>query len=619
MKYMPRRAQLHTTRGGCQSAASYGGMTMKLTLLSGAAMAAALVAGAASAQDPSAAPAYGSTQLSAGFPEDPTSIGVRAGGAIYGGNVSDGCSGYVTHQPSYNLNYAAGGLPLFISAASDADAVLLVNAPDGSWHCNDDAYGAAYDGDLMGVNPGVEFADPQSGDYRIWVGTYGSGSGYEPAMLHISEFGFFSDNVFSRAPRGNLPPVDATLNLRGGFSNDPRTVQVRAGGDLDGSRGTGDMCWGRIDEAPDVWVNYDARNAERLYFSLQSDVDTTVFVQSPDGAWHCDDDTAGDLNPGVRIDDPASGRYAVWAGRYSAGAQADATLYVSELGFLGGVDEPAVLDYSLPSNSGSADLRAGFVPDPYNVDVTAGGTVDVYEAVGRNCRGFATTAPDFDLTYEAGDFDLYISASSAGDATMVVNAPDGSWHCDDDGAGSLNPGLRFENPASGRYDIWVGTYSEGAPEPATLHISELGFGGDFTQGVRLDPSLPPNFGDMQLEAGFQPDPAIVDVVAGGPVAAEMAADQSCRGYVSQAPDFALDFQAGSLPLFISAVSDADTTLVVSDPAGNWLCNDDGAGDFNPGLHIQPAQSGVYHVWVGTYLEGLNPQAQLMFSEIGYGE
>jgi hypothetical protein len=36
----------------------------------------------------------------------------------------------------------------------------------------------------------------------------------------------------------------------------------------------------------------------------------------------------------------------------------------------------------------------------------------------------------------------------------------------------MNPGLRIDNPQSGLYEIWVGTYSQGNAQ-AVLSISEL--------------------------------------------------------------------------------------------------------------------------------------------------
>lgn len=570
-----------------------------------------LLASSAQAQDANAAPAYGSTSFTAGVGQGPISVGIQAGGAIFGGNADDSCYGYISYQPSFNLDYQARSAPLFISAASDADTTLVINAPDGSWHCNDDGQG-------QGLNPGVSFVSPQSGVYHIWVGTLGAGNGYEPSMLHISETGFSSENAYSRAPNADLRPNSGTLNLRAGFGDDPRRVTVSAGGDLEASRGTGDFCWGNISEAPDVWVNYSANGQHDLYLSMQSDRDTTLVVQGPDGQWYCDDDSAEELNPGIRVSEPVTGRYAIWAGRFSGEAQAEATLFVSELGFRGEIDVPAVLDYSLPSNFGSTALEAGFIPDPYNVELVAGGDVDVYEAVGDRCYGYATTAPDFDLTYTAGNFDLYLSATSNADTTLIVNAPDGSWWCDDDSAGALNPGIRFDEPASGRYDIWVATYGEIEPEPAMLHISELAFGDEFQAGEVLDYSLDANFGSVELQSGFTPDPYIVELVAGGDLPAQSAADNACRGYVTQAPDFELSYEAGAFDLFISASSAADTTLVINGPGGEWICNDDNDG-LNPGIEFSSPQSGVYDIWVGTYREGEGAPTRLQISELGFSD
>ena len=65
---------------------------------------------------------------------------------------------------------------------------------------------------------------------------------------------------------------------------------------------------------------------------------------------------------------------------------------------------------------------------------------------------------------------------SQDDTTLVINAPDGEWYCDDDGAGYPNPELTFASPMSGQYDIWVGTYGGGNAN-ATLQILEQGGGG----------------------------------------------------------------------------------------------------------------------------------------------
>lgn len=558
---------------------------------------------AATAQDVAAPPAYGSSNLSAGFAPDPTSIAVQAGGAAAAYRVDDYCSGYISHMPSHNLYYEAGSYDLFISAASDVDAVLVVNTPDGEWHCNDD-------GDGIGLNPGIEFSDPQSGLYNIWVGTLGSGSGYEPAMLHISELEFSQDNPYSVSIDGAMVPQHGSQRLRAGFVDDPRTVSVLAGGELDLSRGTDGYCYGYAGQAPDFAVDYSAGSLD-LYFSMEADVDTTLAVQLPDGSFVCDDDSAQNLNPGVQISDPQSGRYSVWAGRYSEGSEEAAMLYVSELGFLGSENR---LDPGMDPTYGQVNLSDGFTPDPYQVSLDAGGDVDASSATQDwSCRGYVAMAPDYRLNYSAGDFDLYLSAMSQRDITLVVNAPDGSWHCDDDTAGDLNPGVMFDSPQSGQYDIWVGTFGSADIAPAELFISELGWGGDLTTG-ELDYSLPPNYGSVFLSGGFVPDPHVVDVQTGGSVLAEEAADYSCTGYVSEAPDFELEFEPGTLDLHIYVESDLDTTLVVNDPNGDWVCNDDDDG-LDAGLTFDNPEPGLYHIWVGAYGDDDFGPAQLNISEL----
>lgn len=122
---------------------------------------------------------------------------------------------------------------------------------------------------------------------------------------------------------------------------------------------------------------------------------------------------------------------------------------------------------------GEASLSAGFTPDPYIINLDAGGAINAAAQLGPECPGFIADAPDFDLYYNAGSLPLIISVSADADTTLVVNAPDGSWYCDDDGGAGGNPRLRFGAPQSGLYDIWVGTYVSGRTERAQLRISEL--------------------------------------------------------------------------------------------------------------------------------------------------
>lgn len=138
--------------------------------------------------------------------------------------------------------------------------------------------------------------------------------------------------------------------------------------------------------------------------------------------------------------------------------------------------EPAAdeLDYTLASNFGSTDLTAGFTPDPFTVEITSGGPIDV-SYLGNGCRGFATAASDYDVTYTAGSEDLlrFYFVAETEDTTLIINAPDGSWHCNDDAPGTIDPMIDFDDPEEGRYDVWIGSYESGTENEGTLYVTEL--------------------------------------------------------------------------------------------------------------------------------------------------
>ncbi len=134
---------------------------------------------------------------------------------------------------------------------------------------------------------------------------------------------------------------------------------------------------------------------------------------------------------------------------------------------------PAVAqDYSQSPNFGTVRLSSGFTPDPRTVEVIAGGSIDAGRAAS-GCAGNISNAPDLRVNWTGGgSLPLIFSTRSGEDTTLVINGPDGRWYCDDDSGGALNARVRFNNPSSGQYDIWIGTYGQ-SPAPAVLSISEL--------------------------------------------------------------------------------------------------------------------------------------------------
>ncbi|WP_136248349.1 hypothetical protein [Halomonas borealis] len=133
----------------------------------------------------------------------------------------------------------------------------------------------------------------------------------------------------------------------------------------------------------------------------------------------------------------------------------------------------------------------------------------------------------------------------------------------------------------------------------------------------LDWQAAPTYGTVSLASGFQPDPHMTSLTAGGNRPAGEAGP-NCSGFVSGEPDLDLNFEAGQYALNLYAKASADITLVVYDAAGNWHCNDDysSASGTNPGITWSNPPSGNYNIWVGTYESGSLPEAVLYVSEAG---
>lgn len=136
-------------------------------------------------------------RLRTGFTPDPWGFQLTAGGGsnpinLQGVGLRDAvsnqpCIGYVTRRPDFRFHFEAGqNFPLarfYVMTRNGADATLLINQPDGTWRCNDDHGRSGWGNSTM---PAIDFRNPQSGRYDIWVGTYDA-SAHNPATLYVTE------------------------------------------------------------------------------------------------------------------------------------------------------------------------------------------------------------------------------------------------------------------------------------------------------------------------------------------------------------------------------------------------------------------------------------------------
>ena len=148
------------------------------------------------------------------------------------------------------------------------------------------------------------------------------------------------------------------------------------------------------------------------------------------------------------------------------------------IGLLGAGQALACPNWNNPTVFGQQSLQAGFLPDPYVRNLTAGGRVNLADCSPYLGAGWVVSRPDFRLQYQGtsptGRLTFALEARSDVDPILVVNAPDGSWYYNDDYRG-FNSAIVFTNPMSGQYDIWTGSFNRSSNNPAQLIITEYNY------------------------------------------------------------------------------------------------------------------------------------------------
>jgi hypothetical protein len=447
------------------------------------------------------------------------------------------------------------------------------------------------------------------------------------------------------------PPSFGVVDIESGFMPDPHEAAVIGGGPIDVNAELGEVCQGAANgfaaSAPDYRLNYTAGEyLLRLFFV--GDADSAMVINGPDGMWYCDDDGGGLRQPMLQFGLPDSGQYDIWVTSPSPDVVVSGTLYITETEIIPALDYVDAiiptdfkdgvygLDVEAVLGSGEIELLSGFADDPFYADVTAGGLIDVSTALGAVCEGapvgFIPEKPHLRVNYTPGDYPLaflYYNLDEF-DTTMVVQAPDGSFFCDDDSGQLLQPLVRFDAPLAGVYNVWVGAYGLTEYIPGGLFVTETdinaqtiadelaGTGSGGASGS-MDYTLAPTYGEVALETGYADDPHVLEMVAGGGVnvfdAIGGMCDGTAAGYAAEAPDYRLQYTAGTAPLRVFFVSEGDTTLAVNAPDGGWYCSDDAGGTLNGMVEFTAPLSGQYDIWVGAFSEGEFIDGTLYITEL----
>ncbi|MCA9577986.1 MAG: hypothetical protein KC668_21275, partial [Myxococcales bacterium] len=269
---------------------------------------------------------------------------------------------------------------------------------------------------------------------------------------------------------------------------------------------------------------------------------------------------------------------------------------------------PPVAPSGGDSNFGTITLAPGFMPDPHVAAGVSGGNVDA-STLNPQCRGHVSSRPDH-IFVATGQFNLirFIINGGTNDTTLVIRKPDGTYLCDDDGAGAgTNPAVQAML-APGTYQVYVGSYMQGQNYPynlaltenPTLTVAQIPAPAGAPAAAMPTAAVPTGGAPTTatLAPGFMPDPHVLTGTAGGTMQANQM-NPACRGYVTPTPNHIINASGNFPSLRLVGSAQQDTTLVVRTPTGAFLCDDDGGGERNP--LVQGAfPPGAYQVWVGTY-------------------
>jgi hypothetical protein len=267
--------------------------------------------------------------LQSDFILDPFLIPVAGKGERAAADLQKDCNGFVGNQPNATVNWSGQTDQVSIFVYSDGDPVLVIQRPDGSYVCNDDA-GART------MEPLVKLQQPVTGTYKIYVGTAQKA---EPALgfLAISKANLDDAALASldlspmlrrhaqpqvQAPprvdaselRPDQSPIFGSTVLAPGFK--PVQIFAAGGGDIaafevqDGKL----TCAGYLSPTPSYSFAWKGGGpALRLFFDALQNKDSGLAVVTPNRDVVCGMKASADsINPVVDISVPITGTYKVY-------------------------------------------------------------------------------------------------------------------------------------------------------------------------------------------------------------------------------------------------------------------------------------------------------------------
>lgn len=509
---------------------------------------------------------------------------IMPGGDDSVGDLDAACSGFIyAPGPDIELTIDRDFRPLGIFVDANIDTTLIVNDPDGEWHCNDDSMV------LGNSNPGLQFSKPKEGIYDIWVGTYAKGEAGDAKLVitqeddrgwisiytgldagdgssKVSDSGVdFGDNLSQWANDGECDdprfqgPASASSLLDSDRYHDATdcrslyesgSVQLADGGDgaaesslvqrgtLDGSDEELDG-FGYVDT-----YTFDGESGTSAVIDLQSaDFDPYLSIISPSGALYTNDDYEGSVSRSLlSLDLTEAGSYTVQVTSFSSGASGSYTLEMLDAVVAAAEDQNLTGELAVSDNR----YENGEYYDTYTFEGTPGQTVTI------------------DLGSDA--FDTYV----------VLETPTGETEVNDDGNDGSDSQLVVQLSEVGTYSVHVTSYGGGETGPYRLNVS-YAEGGNYANrdSVAIDVG---GFAEGRLEADDQ---------------------RSDDGKYQDFYAFTGD-QGDTIKVDLES-TDFDTYLAVLTPNGESIDNDDYESDTNRSqVEFTLQQSGRYRIVATTY-------------------
>lgn len=335
-------------------------------------------------------------------------------------------------------------------------------------------------------------------------------------------------------------------------------IDVVAGGETDAS-GLGGACAGQIATAPDVQLDLQSGGAP-LTFRVDSDIDTTLVVNTATGQWICDDDSGDDLNALIAIADPTTGIYDIWVGAFS--------------------DDENYSSTTLTISQGAVPSAPAVASVPTGVDRLERGTLQAGDAT----RGDGQYQDVYTFDGRAGESVVFDLRSDEFDTYLQVTSPSGQVSYNDDYLGDLSRSLlALDLDETGQYSIAVTSFDTEETGAYTLSISR--------------PMVLANV------------PRIEET---GTLSATDPTRPTSGGYVDT---YEFEGAPGRRAIIDLTSDDFDTYLVLTSPSGTVRENDDLDSLYHSQIIADLQDTGTYRVQVTSYEQGETGDYRLTISQV----